>query len=103
MSLVLCRARVWNDGQGGQCLNPRPQGGGDLCEVHQRQALSTRGLTYGLVDGPIPDSKLSDFLGAAEDALAQAAVVVAPEKRGRGRPRKVQSATEEGGATADAG
>eukprot|EP00927_Polykrikos_kofoidii_P012332 TRINITY_DN15315_c0_g1_i2.p1 TRINITY_DN15315_c0_g1~~TRINITY_DN15315_c0_g1_i2.p1 ORF type:complete len:1392 (-),score=259.94 TRINITY_DN15315_c0_g1_i2:84-4208(-) len=62
-----CLARIWNRGQGGQCEAARPQGF-DLCEHHQKQAVSIRGLTCGFVDGPIPASKLEEFHRAAVSA-----------------------------------
>lgn len=64
VDLTLCLARSWNEGHGGQCQEPRSQGA-DLCSKHRTQAVSTRGLCYGFVDGPIPAAKLTEFQHAA--------------------------------------
>lgn len=64
VDLTLCLARTWNGGQGGQCRETKAQGG-NLCPKHQTQAVSTRGLLYGFVDGPMPDAKLTEFQNAA--------------------------------------
>ncbi|CAJ1402082.1 unnamed protein product [Effrenium voratum] len=58
-----CLARTWNSGQGGQCEEARS--GCSLCYKHQRMAVSTVGLSYGLVDGPIPEHRLAQFREAA--------------------------------------
>eukprot|EP00930_Biecheleria_cincta_P034065 TRINITY_DN23578_c0_g1_i1.p1 TRINITY_DN23578_c0_g1~~TRINITY_DN23578_c0_g1_i1.p1 ORF type:complete len:786 (-),score=171.54 TRINITY_DN23578_c0_g1_i1:74-2431(-) len=77
VDLTLCLARTWKDGHGGQCQEPRCQGA-DLCPKHRTQAVSTRGLSYGFVDGPIPAAKLTEFQHAA---LRIAAGLSVPKKQ----------------------
>lgn len=52
-----CMARVWKQGQGGQCS--KPQVTGRFCAMHSGKEGSNNWL--GAVDGPIPDSKLQEF------------------------------------------
>lgn len=64
IDLKLCLARLWNGGFGAQCNQPRPDGM-DLCRNHQQAAISTKGLNFGYVTGPIPAVRLAEFQQAA--------------------------------------
>lgn len=53
-----CLARVWNEGQGGQCACP-PDNGSDV-DVRRRHRAPAQ-QSRGLVTGPIPQGKLDAF------------------------------------------
>lgn len=53
-----CLARVWGSGSGGQC-RAKPKSGEVFCAMH---LLGDKWKVHGRVDGPIPESKLEEFL-----------------------------------------
>lgn len=57
---LLCMARTWNLGAGGQCAK-RGTGGDGFCASHFKEE---RWRVHGRVDGPIPAKKLKDFESA---------------------------------------
>ncbi|CAK0900734.1 unnamed protein product, partial [Prorocentrum cordatum] len=58
---ALCMARIWNEGYGAQCSHKGLKWpcGRHLCAQHAKDA---QWRIHGLVDGPIPEEKLQEFL-----------------------------------------
>lgn len=79
-----CLARTWEDGAGGQCHHLR-EDGFLLCQHHERQALSTKGLVYGFVNGPIPAAKLVEFQRAVLSSRTYTEASAASETAEAGR------------------
>lgn len=78
-----CQARTWAAGHGGQCPR-RPSSENSLCEAHEKQFGSSKGLTHGFVTGPIPKKKLEEFQVFALQSV-----------RSRERAKKKATHTEE--------
>jgi len=58
-----CQARIWNDGNGGQCSRARALPG-ELCGVHQSLLERDGSLPHGRMDGVIPSSKQVEYKNA---------------------------------------
>ena len=58
-----CLGRTWNGGRGGQCKKKPVDG--DLCRGCKR-------LAHGKVTGPIPATKMKEFLAAEKKRLREA-------------------------------
>lgn len=61
---MLCMARTWAGGKGGQCTKKSDEGS-DFCKLHAKQNGAPAGLAHGRVDGDIPPIKLAEFEKAA--------------------------------------
>ncbi|CAK0812267.1 unnamed protein product [Prorocentrum cordatum] len=96
VSVLLCLARTWNGGKGGQC-NSCPSPGGQFCKTHLKDE---RWKNHGSVRGPIPDKKLQEFLRVAAKRCESSGGAVASSGPLRRRSTEARASSEAKGPAA---
>jgi len=81
-----CMARTWAGGKGGQCSRPKGEGS-DICPMH---AQGDKYKVHGRVDGPIPASKLAEFVAFSQKPPPKE--LTEEEKAARAEKRKAKQA-----------